>query len=214
VAESQAAAVARRIVDSLRAPFSVAGHDLVVGASIGIATGSGSDPGELLRDADIAMYEAKGAGGATFRFYEREMHETVVKRLQLLADLASASFIDQLAVQYQPIFDLVSGAPVGVEALVRWRHPRRGMLPPSDFIGLAEETGRIADIGAFVLAEACERVAGWGERRGSPLVASVNVSPRQLARPAFASEVAAALGRTGLRADRLALELTESAILP
>ena len=211
VGEAEALPIAKRVVEGLRASFTVGGHELVVSASIGIAAGSAA--GEMLRDADMAMYEAKGAGGGTYRFYEEEMHATVVHRLQLLADLASPSFLEQLAVHYQPIFDLSTGEPLGVEALTRWHHPTRGLVPPSDFIPLAEETGRIVGIGGVVLEAACAQVAAWSAAHDLPLFASVNVSARQLSRPAFAMEVSAVLGRTALPPNRLVLELTESALM-
>jgi diguanylate cyclase (GGDEF)-like protein/PAS domain S-box-containing protein len=211
VREPEAASIARRVVDGLRTPFTVADHQLVITASIGIATGS--DPGEMLRNADMAMYEAKGAGGGTFRFFADEMHDAVVNRLQLLADLGSNAFLEQLRVHYQPIFDLPSGAAVGVEALARWEHPLRGLVPPSEFIALAEETGRIVSIGATVLESACAQVAAWSTRRGTPIFASVNVSARQVSRPTFVQEVAEILARTGLPASSLVLELTESAVM-
>jgi diguanylate cyclase (GGDEF)-like protein/PAS domain S-box-containing protein len=211
VGETEAASIAKRVVDGLRTPFTVADHELVITASIGIATGS--DPGEMLRNADMAMYEAKGAGGGTFRFFADEMHDAVLNRLQLLADLGSSSFLDQLRVHYQPIFDLNTGAPVGVEALARWEHPLRGIVSPGDFIGLAEETGRILSIGASVLESACAQVAAWSKLRDTPLFASVNVSARQVSRPTFVHEVAEILGRTGLPPSSLVLELTESAVM-
>jgi diguanylate cyclase (GGDEF)-like protein/PAS domain S-box-containing protein len=202
--------IADRIVAALRLPIAAAGHELIVTASIGIA--AASEPAEMLRHADMAMYDAKNAGGGTYRFFEQGMHEAVVSRLALLRDLARPSFLDELFVDYQPIFDLESGRVAGVEALCRWRHPRRGLVGPAEFLGVAEENGRIVDIGRHVLGLACEQGAAWS-RRSEGLSISVNVAARQLADPDFADDVARALAQTGLEADRLVLELTETALM-
>src|SRR6185312_6214664 len=190
-----ATTIAERIVAALREPTAAAGHTLVVGASIGIAT---SGPAEILRHADMAMYDAKNAGGGTFRFFDPAMHEAVMSRLALLGDLARPSFLDELFVLYQPIFDIASSRLSGVEALCRWRHPRGELIPPLEFLGLAEENGRILDIGLRVLQIACAQGAAWSEQFGSQLSISVNVAPRQLADPGFADDVATAVARTRL----------------
>ena len=204
------AAVAQRIVSSLREPIDVAGNPLTIGASIGVAVGS--DPGEILRHADVAMYEAKAAGGGTYRFFEPAMQQTAVKRLQLLADLDRPSLADELFLEYQPIFRLESGELIACEALTRWRHPHRGLIPPRDFIGLAEETGKIAVIGREVLETACAHAAAWIHAHG-PLRISVNVAARQLADPTFARTVEGILASTGLDPKQLTLELTESVLM-
>jgi len=205
-----ATSIAERIVAALRRPIAAAGHELVVGGSIGIAT---SGAAEILRHADMAMYDAKNAGGSTFRFFEPAMHEAVVSRLALLGDLARPSFLDELFVLYQPIFDMRSGRLSGVEALCRWRHPRGELVPPLEFLGLAEENGRIIDIGRRVLQLACAQGAAWSRRFDSRLSISVNVAARQLADPAFAEEVATAITRSKLDPSRLVLELTETALM-
>jgi diguanylate cyclase (GGDEF)-like protein/PAS domain S-box-containing protein len=205
-----AASIAERVVAVLRRPVAAAGHELVVGASIGIAT---SPPAEILRHADMAMYDAKNSGGSTFRFFDPAMHEAVVNRLALLRDLARPSFLDEVFVLYQPIFDMRSGQLSGVEALCRWRHPRGRLVPPLEFLGLAEENGRIIDIGRRVLQVACVQAAAWSEQFESRLSISVNVAARQLADPGFAEDVAAAVEGSGLDPRRLVLELTETALM-
>jgi diguanylate cyclase (GGDEF)-like protein/PAS domain S-box-containing protein len=205
-----ATSIAERIVAALHDPIAAAEHELVVGASIGIAT---SGPGEILRHADMAMYDAKNAGGNTFRFFEPAMHEAVVSRLALLRDLARPSFLDELFVVYQPIFDIGSGRLAGVETLCRWRHPRGELIPPLEFLGLAEENGRIIDIGLRVLQLACAQGAMWSSRYDSPLSISVNVAARQLADPGFADDVATVIARSALDPHRLVLELTETALM-
>ena len=205
-----ATTIAERIVAALRAPIAAAGHTLVVGASIGIAT---SGAAEILRHADMAMYDAKNAGGGTFRFFDPAMHEAVMSRLALLGDLARPSFLDELFVLYQPIFDIASSRLSGVEALCRWRHPQGRLIPPLEFLGLAEENGRILDIGLRVLQIACAQGAAWSAQFGSQLSISVNVAARQLADAGFADDVATAVTRTRLDPRRLVLELTETALM-
>jgi diguanylate cyclase (GGDEF)-like protein/PAS domain S-box-containing protein len=210
VERGNATSIAERIVAALRKPIAAAGHELVVGASIGIAT---SGPAEILRHADMAMYDAKNAGGGTYRFFDPAMHEAVVSRLALLGDLARPSFLAELFVDYQPIFEVASGRLVAVEALCRWRHPRGELIPPLEFLGLAEENGRIVDIGRRVLQLACGQGAAWSRRFGAPISISVNVAARQLADPGFADDVARTLARSMLDPRALVLELTETALM-
>jgi diguanylate cyclase (GGDEF)-like protein/PAS domain S-box-containing protein len=211
VDDVDATSLAERIIELMRDPVGTAGHELVVTASVGVAVAS--DPAEILRHADMAMYDAKKAGGATYRFFEDAMHDAAVSRLALLGDLARPSFLDELFVDYQPIFDLESAQIAGVEALCRWRHPRRGLIPPGDFLGVAEENGRITEIGQRVLMLACTQGAGWANGRGDGPAISVNVAARQLADPDFANATAATLLRCGLDPRRLVLELTETALM-
>jgi EAL domain-containing protein (putative c-di-GMP-specific phosphodiesterase class I) len=159
------------------------------------------------------MYDAKSTGGGVYRFFEEGMHEAAVKRLELLGELSRPSFADEMFLEYQPIFGVDSHSLIAVEALCRWRHPRRGLVPPQDFIGLAEETGRIIEIGRIILATACAHAAEWTSRFQRRLQISVNVSARQLADPSFADDVTETLAASGLEADRLVLELTESALM-
>jgi diguanylate cyclase (GGDEF)-like protein/PAS domain S-box-containing protein len=206
-----ATSIAERIVAALRQPIAAAGHELVVGASIGIA--AATDPTEILRHADMAMYDAKKAGGGTYRFYDPAMHDAVVSRLVLLGDLSRPSFLDELFVDYQPVFELESGRLSGVEALCRWRHPRGHLVPPLEFLGVAEENGRIVDIGRRVLQLACAQGAAWSHRFGRRLLIGVNVAARQLANPDFADDVARILARCRFDARDLVLELTETALM-
>jgi EAL domain-containing protein (putative c-di-GMP-specific phosphodiesterase class I) len=159
------------------------------------------------------MYDAKNAGGSTFRFFDPAMHEAVVSRLALLRDLARPTFLDELFVVYQPIFDTRSGRLSGVETLCRWRHPRGELIPPLEFLGLAEENGRIVDIGLRVLQRACAQGAAWTSRYDAPLSISVNVAARQLADPGFADDVATTIAHSRLDPHRLVLELTETALM-
>jgi diguanylate cyclase (GGDEF)-like protein/PAS domain S-box-containing protein len=202
---------AERIVTTLQKPFEIEGREVFVSASVGIALGTVAD--DLLRAADVAMYRAKASGKAQYVMYMPTMAEDFVGRLELVAELRRARR-EEFVVHYQPVVDLESHAVVGVEALVRWAHPTRGLLPPSDFIALAEETGRIVDIGAWVLAEACAQVARWrAETPGSAeLTLNVNVSTRQVRPGVLVQAVRSALAESGLPAEALTLELTESVL--
>jgi diguanylate cyclase (GGDEF)-like protein/PAS domain S-box-containing protein len=214
--EADAQHAAARLLESLRQPFDLDGHQVVVSASIGIAFGeSGVDkPDDLLRAADTALYEAKGQGKGRHETYQQTMNVRAWRRLQLESELRLALSRDELRVHYQPIVELESGRITAVEALVRWQHPSRGLIPPGEFIPLAEQTGLIVEIGEFVLRTACAQVAQWGGLpQAAGLILSVNVSPRELVRPGFVDGVAGVLASTGLPGDRLKLEITESATL-
>ncbi len=202
---------AERIVAALQKPFEIDGREVFVSASVGIALGTVAD--DLLRAADVAMYRAKGSGKAQYVMYVPAMAEDLVGRLELVSELRRAGR-EEFVVHYQPVVDLESGAVVGVEALVRWAHPTRGLLPPGDFIALAEETGKIVDIGAWVLSEACAQVARWrAETPGAEgLTLNVNVSTRQVRPGVLVEAVAEALSESGLPAEALTLELTESVL--
>jgi diguanylate cyclase (GGDEF)-like protein/PAS domain S-box-containing protein len=207
-----AAGLAERLGEVLASPFELGGREVFVTASVGIAIGGEAE--ELLRSADVAMYRAKARGKAQYAVYAPRMDEDVVGRLELVADLRRARVEEEFVLHYQPTVELATGAVVGVEALVRWRHPARGLLEPSAFISLAEETGRIVDIGSWVLREACRQAACWHrELPGADgLSVSVNVSTRQMRRPGLAEEVRAALERSGLEPSALTLEITESVL--
>jgi diguanylate cyclase (GGDEF)-like protein/PAS domain S-box-containing protein len=214
--EADAQHAAARLLESLRQPFDLDGHQVVVSASIGIAFGeSGVDkPDDLLRAADTALYEAKGQGKGRHETYQQTMNVRAWRRLQLESELRLALARDELRVHYQPIVELESGRITAVEALVRWQHPSRGLIAPGEFIPLAEQTGLIVEIGEFVLRTACAQVAQWGGLpQAAGLILSVNVSPRELVRPGFVDGVAGVLASTGLPGDRLKLEITESATL-
>ena len=202
---------AERIVATLQKPFEIEGREVFVSASVGIALGTVAD--DLLRAADVAMYRAKASGKAQYAIYMPTMAEDLVGRLELVAELRRARR-DEFVVHYQPLVDLDSGAVVGVEALVRWAHPARGLMQPSEFIGLAEETGKIVEIGAWVLTEACAQVARWRtETAGAAdLTLNVNVSTRQVRPGVLVDAVGAALTDSGLPPEALTLELTESVL--
>ena len=214
--QSGAARVAGRILDGLRAPLQIDGREVKIDASIGIAL---SEPGqgaeELLRNADIAMYMAKSSGKGCFELFEPSMHLQVVERLQMESDLQAALDRDEFVLHYQPIVELGDGRIRGVEALVRWEHPERGMVSPGEFIPLAEETGLIVPLGRWVLFEACHQVAEWQRRFETepPLSVSVNVSMRQISHGDILTDVRQALESSGLEPCYLTLELTESALV-
>jgi len=203
---------AERIISALRMPFDLDGREVFVTASVGIAVGGNA--AELMRSADVAMYRAKASGKARYVMYAPTMDEDVVGRLELVADLRRANIDEEFVLHYQPTVELTTGAIVGAEALVRWLHPTRGLLPPADFIALAEETGRIVDIGRWVLDDACRRMAQWREELpgGESLTVSVNVSARQVHRPGLIEDVLRALAGSGLAPEALTLEITESVL--
>ena len=209
-----AVTVARRIIGSLAEPLAIAGSDVAVQGSIGIALGSaGQTASEIMRSADLAMYRAKGEGKGRYALYEPAMHELVLERLELKADLQRAVLADEFDVHYQPIVTLQNGGIVGVEALVRWKHPDRGLVLPGDFISLAEETGLILPLGRHVLNAACRQAAIWRKRGHSALGISVNISAKQLASKSLPLEVTDALTRSSLDATALTLEITEGTLL-
>jgi diguanylate cyclase (GGDEF)-like protein/PAS domain S-box-containing protein len=212
--------LATRVLAALAAPFDLDGTQVFVRASIGITVASPGQHGPdavaaLLRNADVAMYSAKAEGGGRWRAFEPAMHDAARLRLELKSALDGALDRDELILNYQPIVDLQSSAMCGVEALVRWVHPERGVIAPLDFIPLAEETGQIVPIGGWVLNEACR--AAVQLQRSHPTASSiymaVNLSARQLQRPEIVDEVAAALAASGLAAEDLVLEITESVLM-
>jgi diguanylate cyclase (GGDEF)-like protein len=208
--------VANRLIDAFRVTFHLEGQDITVGASIGVAVARlGTETAdELLRNADVAMYTAKSAGKNRVAIFEPNMHEAIVARHALSAELSKSLARGELTVFYQPIIDLQSGIAAGVEALVRWRHPTRGLVGPDEFIPLAEETGVILPIGSWVLEEACTQAARWGSfgRRGAGVSVSVNLSAQQLAEAPFVEDLRAILTKSGLPAERLILEMTETVL--
>jgi diguanylate cyclase (GGDEF)-like protein len=212
-----AATIAGRIQSRLQTPFKIYGHELFTTASIGVVVNPADyeEPEELLRDADTAMYRAKDGGKARHVVFDRTMRTRAVSLLRLETDLRRAVEFDEFVVHYQPIIHLSSGRVYGFEALVRWDHPERGMVPPGVFIALAEETGLIVPIGLSVLREACRQTALWRERFPDhrPLGVSVNLSAAQLIRPDFPDEVSRILEETKIGGRDLTLEITESAIM-
>jgi diguanylate cyclase (GGDEF)-like protein len=209
----RATAIAERIIAGLVLPFLIHGHELTIGGSIGIAIGRGGQRAdELLRNADVAMYTAKAGGKRRLAMFDPTMHEAIVARHALSAELSKSVGRGELVVHYQPIVSLTTGKAVAAEALVRWRHPTRGLIAPDDFIPLAEDSGVIFALGQWVLAEACRQAAEWSRDPSFPedFAMSINLSPNQLQRPEFIREIEAVLARTGLSPKRLILELTET----
>ncbi|GID98604.1 bifunctional diguanylate cyclase/phosphodiesterase [Amorphoplanes digitatis] len=208
--EPSAVAAAQRILATAAAtPVRLGDDTVAVRASVGVATGRESDtPKELLRRADVAMYQAKHLGTHGVQLHDPSMIDRRAADAQLSDDLAGALDRGELHVLYQPLVDLAGSRPVGVEALVRWQHPRLGPVSPAQFIPIAERSGTITSIGLFVLETACRQVAGW-----DGLYVSVNLSPRQLQEPTLVQDVLDVLARTGLAPHRLVLEITESALV-
>jgi diguanylate cyclase (GGDEF)-like protein len=200
-----------RIYQAIRVPVECLGHQLVTDASIGIALApqDGTDLDQLLKNADLAMYGAKSDGRRTYRFFEREMDARVRARRALELDLRQAIVEGQFEIAYQPIVSLRSGAISGCEALLRWRHPERGMVSPADFIPVAEDIGLINQLGEWVLEQACFEAAIWPEH----IRLAVNVSPVQFRTHTLALHVASALASSGLKANRLELEITEAVLI-
>jgi diguanylate cyclase len=207
----QGADLARRVVDTLSNPFDLEGVRASIGVSIGLAfyPMDGTSPDLLLRNADTALYCAKESGRGTFKFFDASMEQRIVTRRNLETDLRQALELDQLVLFYQPIVDCNEGAVLGYEALLRWNHPERGLIPPSEFIPLAEETKLIVEIGHWVLATACAEAASWP----IPHRLAVNLSSGQFQEPDLVSRLVTILERTGLHASRLELEVTESVII-
>ncbi len=212
-----AAGVAERVLDELKAPLDLHGRRLVVTSSIGIAVAGPDDDSEtLLRHADAAMYRAKKHGKARFEVFDQAMHAQAVLKLETEAGLRVALDRGQLAVHYQPLVDASSGRVAAVEALLRWQHPQRGLLAAQEFLGLAEETGLIIPIGAWVLDEVCRQAARWAELQQPEqptLQASVNVSARQLSFPGLVDSVARAATDHALAAETLCVEITEALLV-
>jgi diguanylate cyclase (GGDEF)-like protein len=208
-------AVADRILDALRVPMTVQGKELVTGASIGVVLGASEEgAGDLLRRADLAMYVAKAGGKDRHVTFEPAMHATALARLELEADLRRALDEGTLDVHYQPVCELPTGRLARMEALARWRHPRRGLVPPAEFVPLAEERGLIVPLGQWVLRRACRETREWQQLHPGepPLGVAVNLSAGQL-RPGLVETVAEALGESGLAARCLTLEITESLLM-
>jgi diguanylate cyclase (GGDEF)-like protein/PAS domain S-box-containing protein len=203
--------LASRIVEEISAPYDVGGHQLVIGVSVGIslAPDDGRNPDELLKKADLALYRAKADGRGTYRFFEAGMDARAQARRLLELDMRAALPRGEFEMHYQPIRDVAAETIVACEALVRWRHPMRGLIPPGNFIPLAEETGLIIQIGEWVLRTACRDAAAWPNDIG----VAVNLSPVQFKNPNLVLQVMNALAQSGLPAHRLELEITESVLL-
>jgi len=214
--DDSSVALGKRILAALAEPIFVSGKEVVVSASVGVAL---SEPGrksaeQLLREADAALYAAKDRGRARLEQFNDDLHARAEKRVQIESDLRAALRESQLFIEYQPQVRLKDGCVVGVEALVRWRHPRHGIIPPGDFIPVAEDCQLIVKIGRQVLQESCRQLAEWTELlAGRSLAMTVNVSPRQLAEPTFITELQQVLAETRIDPTALCLEITESVMM-
>ncbi|MFN3703485.1 putative bifunctional diguanylate cyclase/phosphodiesterase [Thermomonas sp.] len=213
--EDAIVAVVAKVTHLLGQPFALNGVDVLVTASLGIAVSprDGEAPEVLLKNADLAMYQAKDAGRNTFCFFDPSMNESVTEHLHIAAGLRTALANDAFELHYQPQFDLRSGAIVGAEALLRWRHPELGYIPPGKFIPVAERSGLINEMGAWVLRRACLDAQAWRAAGLGELQVAVNVSPLQFRRNDIERDVTRALASSGLPAQALELELTESLLV-
>jgi diguanylate cyclase (GGDEF)-like protein/PAS domain S-box-containing protein len=211
----QAGVIATRILTAIMQPILLARHEVMVTPSIGIAVypTDGEDFETLFKSADLAMYFAKRQGPGTFAFFKSSMNANALKRLTIEGKLARAIAGNELSLRYQPLFDLGTGLIVGMEALIRWTNAELGQVPPLDFIPVAEETGMILPIGEWVLRAACKQAKAWNDESFSAVRMAVNVSGLQLAQRGFPSLVAAVLRDSGLPADQLELEITESVVM-
>jgi diguanylate cyclase (GGDEF)-like protein/PAS domain S-box-containing protein len=209
--------IAERLATAIAKPVALVEGEVFVTASIGIAISDGQNetPETLLRNADAAMYHAKELGRDRTAMFDAPTHHRAVDDLRTGSALHRAIERGELRMHYQPVLDIARGALTGFEALIRWQHPERGLVPPSEFIPLAEETGLIVPLGAWALEESCRQAVAWHEAAadGTRLSISVNLSPRQLAEPALPNEVARVLSETGLHPDSLWLEITESTLM-
>ncbi|MGD9998758.1 MAG: putative bifunctional diguanylate cyclase/phosphodiesterase, partial [Ilumatobacteraceae bacterium] len=205
--------VAERLIEVLRQPFDLdlAPRPIVISTSVGIASGDRATAGDLLRDADIALYQAKEAGRDRYEVFRPDMETAVQRQFELEADLRDALDADQFELYYQPIYDLTDLSVIGAEALIRWHHPTRGTIPPGDFIPRLEVTGQIIDVGRWVLHEACRQARQWQDA-GNDLIVSINVSARQL-EDAIVQHVADALAESGTDPHRITLEITETVLM-
>ncbi len=212
---ADAGQVAEKILHALRQPVSISGHQLVVTTSIGIAVipDDGMDPNILLKNADLAMYRAKEQGRNNFQFYSEDLNTNAVKRLRTEYELRRALERGEFELYYQPKIRLIDQGLVGVECLIRWRHPERGLISPDGFIEIAEETGDIVEIGNWVLAEACAAGRLMVEQQGGPLSIAVNISPRQFRDPNLVSTIRRCLRRANLDPACLELEITETMLM-
>ena len=208
---------AEAIQQELSRPFKVRGHELMLSASIGIATLSRfhADAADAVGDAEVAMYRAKGLGGSCFQMFRREMHARALSNMTLETDLRKAVEGKQFHLHFQPLVELASRRPVGVEALIRWKHPKKGNIPPGRFIPLAEETGLIVPIGTWVIEEACRRMQSVLSRIcwSGPFTVCINISARQFLQPDLHACVQRAMESAGLHSARLKLEITESVMM-
>jgi len=208
------ASLAQELIAEIARPMQLRGHAVEIGASMGMAffPEDGGDPLELMKCADMAMYAAKAAGRNTYRFFQQDMLDRTAQRLTLEMELRRAIANHDLELHYQPQVAMATGKPAGVEALVRWRHPLRGLLPPGEFIPLAEESGLIVELGTWVLDEACRQAAAW-RAAGHGIKVAVNVSARELDTGDLVDRIAKLIARHGIVPADLEIELTESTVM-
>jgi diguanylate cyclase (GGDEF)-like protein/PAS domain S-box-containing protein len=211
---SSATSVAYRLIDGLGEPFVLGKREVMVHASIGIefAEAHETTAGELLRNADVAMYVAKGKGKARYELFDPSMHTAALRRLEIKSELKHAIEDNRFVLHYQPIVSLKESSLLGIEALIRWNHPRRGLIAPVEFIPLAEESGLIVPLGRWVLLEACRQARDW-PITDPEISLSVNVSPRQFQHPGLVEDVANALWDSGIDPSILTIEITESVLI-
>jgi len=209
--EGDASALAERVVQSLSGPYDVCGHRVIVGVSVGVAIAAGAtgSPDELVHQADLALYRVKADGRQSFSFYHQDMDARVESRRKLEMDLHEAIEKQQFAVHFQPTIRLDDNSVAGFEALLRWKHPERGMVSPAEFIPIAEETGLINEIGQWVLMEACKQAAMWPPH----MSVAVNLSPVQFRQTTLPLQIMSALSKSGMEPSRLELEITEAVLL-
>jgi predicted signal transduction protein with EAL and GGDEF domain len=203
--------LASRLIDLVSVPYDIDGHQIVVGLSVGISVAptDGRDADALIKNADMALYRAKEEGRGTFRYFESGMDARAQARRIIELDMRAAVRNGEFELNYQPIVQAQSGEVTGFEALVRWRHPQRGLISPADFIPLAESTGLIIPLGEWILRKACSDAAAWSR----PVRVAVNLSPVQFKHRSLVNSVVEAVTSAGLEPDRLELEITESVLL-
>jgi EAL domain-containing protein (putative c-di-GMP-specific phosphodiesterase class I) len=213
--ESDISKVVERIQRKLSQPFNIDNYEVFTTASVGVVLSDERkrEADDYLRDADSAMYRAKEGGKARYEFFDREMHVRNMNQLQLETDLRHAVERNEFEVYYQPIVELNGGSISEFEALIRWRHPKQGMISPLDFVGVAEETGLIIPIGKWVISEACRQIAIWQKDLDQTLSVSVNLSAKQLMHPSLTAQVADILRENHLSPRQLKLEVTESTVM-
>jgi predicted signal transduction protein with EAL and GGDEF domain len=203
--------LAERVIAAIAEPFEIEGHQFAVGTSVGIAVspGDGNDSATLLRNADLALYRAKEDGRGTFRFFEAGMDEHMQTRRSMAQEMRKALPAGQFELYYQPVVNLQTGAISGLEALIRWNHPHRGLISPATFIPLAEESGFIIPLGEWVIRQACLTAAQWPDH----LHVAVNISASQFRSAGLMPVILGALGASGLKPTRLEIEITETVLL-
>ncbi len=212
---SDAGVVAQKILNHLREPITVSGHPLIVTTSIGITVlpGDSLDPNELMRNADLAMYKAKERGRNNYQYYSDDLNTNAIKRLRTEYEIRQALERGEFELYYQPKVAIRSRQIVGVEALIRWNHPERGLLAPDEFIGIAEETGSIIEIGTWVIEEACRACQILEERQGQPIQVAINISPRQFRDPNLVATVRRSLRESNLDPENIEIEITETMLM-